>query len=408
MDLTSTQQVLLYGFGIAVIMGAVVNRTNFCTMGAVSDWVNMGDTGRMRSWMFAIAVAIAGVTLLGLFGAADISVTSSGSQAFPPYRTFMFAWPRYLVGGFLFGIGMTLASGCSNKTMVRIGGGNIKSLLVLLTLGFGAYLMMYTNFMAYVFYPWMQPAFVDLSRHGVSDQSLGGLIAGAFGLGSESTVNYVLGGLLALVLLVWAFKSVDFRSRFDNILGGAVVGLAVVGAWYVTAGPLGKRWMDDVAFMDRPPAHAAAQSYTFVSPAGDLFHWVDSGFYSKLLSFGMLAAAGVIVGSLLYALVTRQFRFEWFSSWVDAVRHAVGGFLMGVGGVLGMGCTIGQGVTGFSTLALGSIMAFGAIVLGAALTMKVEYYRLVYEGEASFMAALLSALADLRLVPNALRRLEAV
>ena len=31
-------------FIIAFVMGAVVNKTNFCTMGAVSDLVNMNDT----------------------------------------------------------------------------------------------------------------------------------------------------------------------------------------------------------------------------------------------------------------------------------------------------------------------------------------------------------------------------
>ncbi|MEJ2686198.1 MAG: YeeE/YedE family protein [Gammaproteobacteria bacterium] len=408
MHLTSTQEVLLYGFGIAAVMGAVVNKTNFCTMGAVSDWVNMGDTGRIRSWVFAIALAIIGVTLLGIFGVVNMSSTASGTASFPPYRTPMFAWPRYLVGGLLFGIGMTLGSGCGNKTMVRIGGGNIKSLLVFVMLAFGAYLMMYTNFMGRVFLPWMQPAFVSLSSHSISDQSLGAMIGGMLGIKSVATVNSVVGGILAVLLLGWAFKSVDFRSRFDNILGGGVVGIAVIGAWFVTAGPLGQRWMSDAEFMDQPPIHVGAQSYTFVSPSGDFFHWIGGGFSGSLLSFGMMAAAGVVVGSLLYALVTRQFRFEWFASWKDVVRHAVGGFLMGVGGVLGMGCTIGQGITGFSTLAVGSILAFMSIILGAAITMKVEYYKLVYEGEASFGAALVTALADLRLLPNAMRRLEAV
>ena len=41
------------GFLIALVLGAVVNKTNFCTMGAVSDLVNIGDTGRMRAWLFA-------------------------------------------------------------------------------------------------------------------------------------------------------------------------------------------------------------------------------------------------------------------------------------------------------------------------------------------------------------------
>lgn len=399
-------QVLLLGFGIAVIMGAVVHKTNFCTMGAVSDVVNIGDTGRMRAWVFAMAVAMVGVLLLQVSGLISTHLAVSGSTSFPPYRTAMFAWPRYLLGGFLFGIGMTLGSGCGNKTMVRIGSGNIKSLLVFLMMGFGAYLMMYTNFMYSVFLRWMQPLFIDLTNHGITSQGLGDLVSGVIGASDAGRIHYIIGGIVVVLMLIWVFKSTDFRKSFDNILGGGVVGLAVLGAWYVTAGPMGQQWRSAAEFMDQPPLHVAAQSYTFVSPSGDFFNLLNNGFTTTLISFGLMAAAGVVVGSFLYALFARRLRVEWFASVKDFVRHTIGGFFMGVGGVLGMGCTIGQGVTGISTLALGSFMAFGSIVLGSALTMKIEYYKMVYEKEATFTKALLSALVDMHLLPSGLRRLE--
>ncbi len=407
MELSVSQQVFAWGFGMAAVMGAVVNRTNFCTMGAVSDWVNMNDTGRFRSWVFAMAVAIVGVLLLQATGRVAVDLAVNGNEAFPPYRTPMFAWPRYVLGGLLFGIGMTLGSGCGNKTLIRIGGGNLKSLLVLATMAVGAYLMMYTNFMGTLFLPWMKPLFIDLSAHGIDSQGLGQLLASLSG-GDLAMVRYVVGGLVALGLLVWAFRSPDFRGRADLVLGGGVVGLAVVGAWDVTAGPLGQSWLEEAEFMDQPPLHVAAQSYTFVSPTGDLLNWLHSGLAGHLISFGMVAAAGVIVGSFLYALLSRSFRIEWFASFGDFLRHLAGGFLMGIGGVLGMGCTIGQGVTGVSTLALGSFLTFASIALGAALTMKVELYRLVYEGEAGFLSALVTGMADLHLLPSGMRRFDPV
>jgi hypothetical protein len=116
----------------------------------------------------------------------------------------------------------------------------------------------------------------------------------------------------------------------------------------------------------------------------------------------------VAVGSLLHALVSRTFRFEWFVDLRDFAYHIVGGLLMGVGGVLAMGCTIGQGITGTSTLALGSFLALVSIILGSALALKVQYYKLVYEEEAGFTAALLTALVDLHLLPKGMRRLAAV
>ncbi|MFB6261456.1 MAG: YeeE/YedE family protein [Thiohalorhabdaceae bacterium] len=304
---------------------------------------------------------------------------------------------------------MTLGSGCGNKTLVRIGGGNIKSVVVLAFLALGAYLMMFNNATIRLLQVPLDSVAINMnSTLGAPGQSLGGIVGSLLGT-SVATTNYVLGGLVALGMLVWVLKSSDFRGRFNTVLGGGVIGLGVVGAWYITAGPMGQAWQEELMFAAQNPVqHAAPQSYTFVSPGGDLARWVTEGFATNLLSFGLMALAGVIVGSLVWALISRTFRFEWFASWRDAGNHALGGFLMGIGGVLGMGCTIGQGVTGISTLAIGSFLTFAAIVLGAALTMKVQYYKMVYEEEASFPKALAASLADLKLFPNSLRQLEPV
>ena len=43
---TAWTTMLWLTFALALIMGAVVQKTNFCTMGAISDWINMGEIGR--------------------------------------------------------------------------------------------------------------------------------------------------------------------------------------------------------------------------------------------------------------------------------------------------------------------------------------------------------------------------
>ena len=65
--------VVLGGFVLAFIFGAVANKTNFCTMGAISDVVNMAHWGRMRMWLLTIAVAMLGTSLLSYFEQIDIS-----------------------------------------------------------------------------------------------------------------------------------------------------------------------------------------------------------------------------------------------------------------------------------------------------------------------------------------------
>jgi len=374
MELTVHHQVLATVFVIALILGAIVNKTNFCTMGAVSDWVNIGDTGRMRAWLLAIAVAMAGVAGLELAGA----ITLSG-DTFPPYRTSSFAWMRYLLGGAMFGIGMTLASGCGSKTLTRIGGGNLKSLVVLAIAAVMSYLMVWTPFYEKLFHPWVAATTIDLATHGIASQDIGSLIAAAGGVAPSRALTAAVGAAIALALLVYVFRSAEFRASFDNILGGIAVGVAVIAGWYVTGGPLAQAWKEYADFASVMPSRVQVQSFTFISPMGDTLRYLMEPGNTALVNFGVVALAGMLCGAALYAGVTRSFRIEWFASAGDFANHVVGAVLMGVGGVLAMGCTFGQAITGQSTTALGSLLSFAAIVAGAAGTMKYQYWRLMRE-----------------------------
>ena len=106
--------------------------------------------------------------------------------------------------------------------------------------------------------------------------------------------------------------------------------------------------------------------------------------------------------------MTKGFRFEWFASGKDFGTHLIGSILMGFGGVLALGCTIGQGITGVSTLALGSFLAVSSIVFGCAVTMKIQYYKMVYEEDASFVKALITSLVDMKMLPKSMRKLDAI
>jgi len=402
MDLEITQQVLLYGFVIAVVLGAVVSKTNFCTMGSVSDWVNIGDTTRLKSWVLAMVVALIGVTVLEMM---DVFVLD-GTR--PPYRTTGFAWPRYILGGLLFGVGMTLASGCANKTLVRIGGGNIKSVFVLLITGIFAYLMTKTDFYGMVFHSWMSPMSIDLSLYGFAGQDLGSLAAGVAGSEDARSYRAYIAGGISLVALVVIFKSQGLRNSFNHIFAGLAVGFAVLAAWFVTAGPMGQLWQEEVEFMDEIPLGVGAQSFTFINPMGEFLDFGLNAGDQLFLTFGLVALFGVVVGAFIYALVTRSFRIEWFLNMKDFINHSIGAVLMGIGGVLAMGCTIGQGVTGISVLALGSFLALFSIILGSAMTMKIQFYKMVYEEDATFFMAFITALVDLKLLPASMRKLDAV
>ena len=394
---------VLCGFFLAAaVMGVAISRTNFCTMGAVSDWVNLRDFGRLGAWMLAIVVTMLSVSILEVSSVFDLD----GSR--PPYRSPTFAWLRYLLGGLMFGVGMTLAGGCVSKNLVRFGGGNLKSFITLIIAAICAYLMTKTVFFEIVFYSWIHPLSIDLTPLNIQTQDIGSIVA-ALIPSVDAGVFHTITAIVVSVLVVWfILKTRGIRNNLANISAGLIIGGAVTVGWYLTAGPAGIEWAEAAQFVDDPPVGVGVQSFTFVNPLGEFISlFLDLGNISILVTAGMLAAVGLVAGSFADALVSRQFRLSWFASFRDFVVNAVGGILMGIGGVLALGCTIGQGISGLSTLAVGSLIVFVAIIFSSAVTLKVQYYRLVYE-DANFIDALLSGLVDVRLLPSSMRRLEAL
>ncbi len=406
---------LLSSFIVALIMGAVVNKTNFCTMGAISDMVNMGSYSRFKSWLLAIAVALISITVFEYFEL--ISLNSS----FPPYRGSTIIFGENIIGGIIFGVGMTFASGCGNKTLIRLGAGNLKSLVVLIVLSITAYFM--TNpfpnsdqtLYSTLFYDWIRV--LSISVEGSSD------IASLISSEHSKTARLILGLMISFGLFIHVFKNSEFRTNKNNIVAGLVVGLAVTAGWWITSNTqietddeqyslsgYYQEWdmlEDDDQLKPAQARTLESQSLTFINPVGQILGYVQSKFDSALLTFGLVSVFGIILGSMLMALVTKRLSLEWFSTVQDFVHHFVGAIMMGVGGVLALGCTIGQGITGLSTLALGSFITFAAIVFGSTLTMKAKYYRLIYD-DAGLYAAIISSLVDLHLAPEVMRKLEAV
>jgi len=404
-------------FLCSLLTGLVSRKSNFCTMGALADWVTTGSTGRMKAWLLAIAVAMSGVIMLEIFGLVD------ADNASPAYRSSELAWLQNLLGGLCFGIGMTLASGCGSKMLVRIGGGNLKSLVVVLVIALVAYYManpfpgtddtLYTL----LFHDWIRPFAVELNGH----QDIGTLVAGER---HALTARLVAGLALVTALLVFIFRDADFRKQKDHLAAGLVIGLAVAAVWLVTSSIRVEAdgeayqlsgYVQNWEFVSESEEHRPAssqslkpQSFTIINPIGQAFGYAKSGFDNALLTCGLMIVTGILLGSFLHALISGGFRVEWFTSFRDLARHLLGALLMGFGGVLAMGCTFGQAISGISTLALGSFIAFSGIILGSVLTLKMQYYMIIYSDEASAMDSLIASLADLGLIPNSFRKLDPI
>jgi uncharacterized membrane protein YedE/YeeE len=367
MDITALQtlnsQILWAAFSLSVLFGAIAQRTHFCTMGAVSDIVSMGDWTRMRVWGLAAGVALIGFACLSAAGLIDPTKTL--------YVSNRFLWLSALVGGLLFGFGMVLASGCGSKTLVRVGGGNLKSLVVFIVMGLAAFAtlkgitaVLRVNTVDSVAFDFSTPA------------TLGQWLAHASGLPPASTA-VALGLALGLGFIVWAMAGRDFIC-FDNFLGGLGVGAIITALWWVS-GSFGfvQEHPETLESVFLATNSGRAEAMSFVSPVAYTLDWLM--FFSdksKVLTLGIASVVGVVAGSAIYSLATRSFRWEGFGGTEDTANHLVGAALMGVGGVAAMGCTIGQGLSGISTLSATSFVALAAILLGAVAALKYQIWRL--------------------------------
>jgi uncharacterized membrane protein YedE/YeeE len=359
--------VLRLTFALAFVFGAVAQRTGFCTMGAVADIVNFSDWTRMRQWLLAIAVAILGTTALASTGAIELSRTV--------YTAPRFTVLSYVAGGVAFGFGMVLAGGCGSRTLVRLGGGSLKSLIVFVVLGITA-LITLRGALGVLRVGMIEPVGTLFA----GTQDLPSLLAATTGI-AKPLLQWLVAALVAGALLVFVFARRDFL-RFDNLLAGIAIGGVIVGVWYVS-GHVGHVAEHPETLEDSFIATNSGrmESLSFVAPIAYTFDWLM--FFSdksKVVTLGIAAVLGMIAGSAAYALASRSFRWEGFRDTEDTANHVIGAALMGFGGITALGCTVGQGLSGMSTLALGSIIAWLSIIGGAVAGVKYHAWRLLRSG----------------------------
>jgi uncharacterized membrane protein YedE/YeeE len=335
------------GFGLGIIFGATAHCANFCTMGAISDIVFMGVWNRFRAWMLATAVAIIGSQTLYLTNTVDLSQSI--------YLTTNLGWAGAIIGGLMFGFGMTMTGGCGNKTLVRLGAGNLKSLVVAVVLGIFAYMTL-RGLTGLARLELEGLTNIELEAFGLAAQGLPDILA-AVGVPLEAARLVVVAGV-AGGLLWFCFKSPEFRASKTDVVGGLIIGALVPTAWYVT-GVIGN---DD--FDPTPLA-----SFSFVAPVGEGLQYLMT-FTGSTISFGVAVVGGIIAGAFVASKAAGEFRVEAFTNADDMLRHIIGGAIMGTGGVMALGCTIGQGITGMSTLAVGSVIALASILTGGVFGMK--------------------------------------
>jgi uncharacterized membrane protein YedE/YeeE len=321
----TNMQVALAAFAVGLAFGALGRWSGFCLRGAVEDALTRPEAPRARGFLLAIVVGLVAVQALVLAGKLDIS-----KAVVLPTSLF---WGGALLGGLMFGVGMVLTGGCGTRMLVLAGGGNLRSVVVFVVFGFVAYATI-RGILAPVRAAMMAASSVGLAR---------------------PTLPLAVGAALLLAALAFVFWR---RVPARHLVGGALIGLLVPLGYLVTAGLGGDEFEP-----------ATVESINVTRGGGDSLIYLLTWTGSKI-NFGIAFVAGVVVGAALVALAQRDFKLVGFEQPADMLHYALGGALMGAGGVLALGCTVGNGLTGIASLAPTSFIALPAMVLAAAATMK--------------------------------------
>jgi len=323
--LFSENIVLIAGFAIGLVYGAVGLVSGFCLLTSLRQWLNENSGVRIRSYALAMATAMIGAQVLAAAGMVDLGQSI--------YLQAAFSAPLMFAGGLVFGYGMVLANGCGSRASVLLGKGNLRSFVVVVTLGITA-----------------QMTFAgQASTVTPPVNSLPGLIGLAL---DATTARLVATALIAGALIVFAFAHEPLRRATVQWISGIAIGLLIVAGWYTT-GHLGGESFDPVP----------VTSLTFIAPIADSVQYIMLS-TGMALNFGIVTVFGVLLGSFLTAVTTGRFELEAYRSPRHMLRSMSGAAMMGVGGACALGCSIGQGLTGLSTLAFASMIALAGIVLG--------------------------------------------
>ncbi|MBD8890019.1 YeeE/YedE family protein [Roseibium litorale] len=325
--------------GIAgIVLGFTARVNRFCTLSSLERYWYMGDATGLRTWVLAAATAIAATQILAALGLADIGSSFYLSPNLP--------WTGAILGGLMFGIGMALVGTCGFGAVVRLGGGSLRALIVLIVLGLSA-LAAQRGLIAQLRVLIVDDLALNLSAFG--NQSLGSLLSVATGFDLTRIVPLIV----VTALLIWIFRSAAYRANGLQILTGVIIGLVVSFGWWATT------FMAREAFF---PVQIEAGS--FVVPVADSLLQLVT-YTGKVPDYGVGLVAGTLIGAFLGARWKKDMRWEACDDARELSRHLLGAVLMGVGGVFAMGCTIGQGVSGASTLAVSVPLVMGSMAFGA-------------------------------------------
>ncbi|RUS59649.1 YeeE/YedE family protein [Pseudorhodobacter sp. E13] len=328
----------LAGLVAGLVLGLAARLGDFCTLGALESALYGNDQRRLRLWGVVLGVAIFGTFLGDALGLIDVSASFYHQIAWNPLAS--------IFGGLLFGYGMAMAGNCGFGALVRFGGGDLRSLVVVVVMGIFAFVAL-SGPLA----PLRATLFPQQDASGPQGiaYDLGGLIGAS---------PLAIAAVLAALLLGWALAHAPLRARPRQVAWGIAAGVAVVWSFAATS------WIAADSL-----GEVQVEGLSFTAPLGRTLIWLMTSTAGGI-SFSVGSVCGVLIGALAGSIWRGLFRWEACEDPRELGRQVSGAAMMGVGGVIALGCSVGQGVSAFATLAWSGPVTLAAIAVGAAFGLR--------------------------------------
>lgn len=337
----------VFGF----LYGFLLQKADFCFVASIRDWIIVRDTRILNGVLVLIAVSLLGWGLMLSIGAADLSevwtVPIGGAN---------------LIGGILFGIGMTLAGGCGSGTLYRCGMGYIQFWIVLLFAMIGNLLF------ALVYDPWARDYFIEPLT--IMDEG--------FTLFSLPVFPLLIPLLIVAIMVgiaIYRFGAKTFFQGFKEtftqwkknpirqkhwdvrlvavlIAVIATIQFAVMSNFGIT-GPQTRIAAVGVSLL---AGEDAVYNNTYLNGLFAAFPRIGIGPEETLIIF-------LIIGSFVAAVLSKSFKIR--KPKLSRLPVAItGGLLMGIASRIAPGCNIANVITGMGGLSIASVFVIIGMMIG--------------------------------------------
>lgn len=327
----------LVGLAGGVVLGLAARLGDFCTLGALEAAAYGRDQTRIRLWGVVLAVAIVATQAGAMAGVIDLSATF--------YHALQWNALGSIVGGLMFGYGMALAGNCGFGALVRFGGGDMRSLVVVVVMGIFGFIALSGPLAPLRVMLFPQP-------DAIGPQGI------VHDLGLLGLPPVVVIAAIAAGFLVWALSHAGLRQKPGMIAWGVAAGLAVAWSFFGTS------WLAAESL-----GEVTVEGPSFTAPVGRTLIFLMTSTAGGI-TFSVGSVVGVMAGALIGSMIRGLFRWEACEDPRELGRQVGGAALMGIGGVVAMGCSVGQGVTGFATLAWSGPVTLIAIACGALVGLR--------------------------------------